>query len=102
MTKEQYFEMCEALGSEPLSEEIPVEMDDFPIEIQEVFSVYYKLRDDWDYFAGIYKGKSYDGLVDILDILDIEKKNRKYLLEWIAVLDRFRSELIDAQRPKSE
>ena len=31
MTKEQYFEMCEALGNEPAESEIPIEFDDFPL-----------------------------------------------------------------------
>lgn len=102
MTKEAYFEMCEALGTEPSEEEIPVEMDDFPDEVQEAISIYYKLRDDWDTMNGIYMGKSYAGLGDILDILEVENADRKYLLEWISVMDSARSKVLSAQRPKQE
>ncbi len=91
MTKEAYFEMCEALGSEPVEEEIPVEMDDFPVEVQEAISVYYKLKDEWDTMNGVYMGKSYAGFTDILDILEVPFSDRKYLLEWITVMDAARS-----------
>ena len=43
MTKEQYFEMCEMLGSQPVDSEIPVELDDFPVEVQQAFLVYKQL-----------------------------------------------------------
>ena len=35
MTKEQYFEMCEMMGSEPVEDEIPVEFDDLYSEVGE-------------------------------------------------------------------
>ena len=100
MTKEAYFEMCEALGNEPIQEEIPVEMEDFPDEVQEAITVYYKLRDDWDTMNGIYLGKSYTGLGDILNILEVPTEDRKYVLEWISVMDTVRAKMIEAQRPK--
>lgn len=100
MTKETYFEMCEALGTEPIEAEIPIEMDDFPDEVQEAVNVYYKLRDDWDTMNGVYMGKSYVGLSDILDILEIPKEDRKYVLDWIGIMDAARSKMLEAQRPK--
>lgn len=102
MTKEAYFEMCEALGSEPVEEEIPVELDDFPEEVQEAFMVYYKLRDEWDTMNGVYMGKSYTGLGDILDIMEVEKQDRKYVLDWITTIDSARSKALKASRPKSD
>ena len=101
MTREQYFEMCEALGNEPDDEEIPVEMDDFPGIVQEAIGVYYKLRDEWDTFNGTYMGKSYVGLAEIFDILEIEKYDRKYILDWISIMDNTRSKIINDQKPKS-
>lgn len=102
MTKEQYFEMCEALGTEPDENEIPVEYDDFPDIVQEAIGVYYKLRDEWDSFSGTYMGKSYVGLAEIFDILEIEKCDRKYILDWITIMDNTRSKIISAQKPKSD
>lgn len=91
MTKDQYYEMCEALGNEPLEEEVPVEMDDFPDEVQEAIGIYYKLKDEWDTMNGVYMGKSFAGFADILDILEVPKQDRKNLLEWITVMDAARS-----------
>jgi len=98
MTREVYFEMCAALGSEPIDSEIPVEISDFPVEIQEIFAIYYKLKDDWDTMNGVYLGKTYTGLTDILNIYEIDKVDQKYFLEWFAVLDAARSKVFSAMR----
>lgn len=100
MTKQAYFEMCEALGTEPLESEIPVELDDFPTEVQEAVAIYYKLKDDWDSMNGIYMGKSHVGLRDILDIYEIDPTDRRYILDWIGVMDAARQKAIQAQKPK--
>lgn len=100
MTKDQYFEMCEALGTEPKDEEIPMELEDFPFEVQQAIIVYYKLKDDWDTMNGHYLGKSYSGLGEILDIFEVNQEDRKYFLEWISVLDAARSRSIEASKPK--
>ena len=102
MSKEAYFEMCEALGTEPEDSEIPVELEDFPVEVQTAVTVYYKLKDDWDTMNGVYMGKSYAGLQDILDIFEIEKADRKDLLELLTVMDAARQKAIQAQKPKKE
>ena len=102
MTKEQYFEMCEALGSEPDENEIPIEMDDFPPEVQEGIGVYYKMRDEWDTMNGIYLGKSFAGFADILDILEVPFEDRKYLLEWISVMDAARSKAYSEMKAAKE
>lgn len=102
MTKDNYFEMCETLGTEPVEEEIPVEMEDFPPEVQQGIVVYYKLKDDWEPMSGTYMGKSYFGLQDILDILEIDKRDRRDILEWIEILDSARMEIIKAQKAASK
>lgn len=102
MTKDSYFEMCEAIGSEPVEEEIPVEMDDFPLEVQTAINVYNKLRDEWEGMSGTYMGKSYVGLKDILDIYEIPFEDRRYLLEWFNVLDIERSKAFNASKVTRE
>lgn len=100
MTKEAYFEMCEALGSQPIEEEIPAEMDDFPVEVQVAIHVYNKLRDEWEGMSGTYMGKSLVGLKDILDIYEIPFEDRRYLLDWINVMDIERSKAFNAAKEK--
>jgi hypothetical protein len=95
MTKEQYFEMCEMLGSEPLEEEIPVELYDLPLEVQEAYRVYTLLNDNWDSFGGNYLGKNMSGLLDIMNILKIDDKVT--ILSVIQILDRNRMNQVQAQ-----
>jgi hypothetical protein len=56
------------MGNEPIEEEIPVEFDDFPTDVQEAFLMYYKLQDQWDGFGGNYLGKNYSGIKDLFEI----------------------------------
>lgn len=101
MTKDQYFEMCEMLGSEPKDSEIPVEFQDFPDAVQQAFIVYNKLRDDWDTMNGVYMGKSYQGLQEIFEIYEIDRENRKMFLDWFTTIDGIRRKLYDAKKPKT-
>lgn len=102
MTKEQYLEMCVALGTTPDPEEIPVEYSDFPTEIQEVLEVYATLQDNWDTFNGNYLGKNLSNIVDIFDILNIEDTNRVFTLQMIGFIDRIRMDQIVERRKQEE
>ena len=87
--------MCEMLGSEPLEEQIPVELADLPLEVQEAYRVYVLLNDNWDSFGGNYLGKNMSGLLDIMNILEIEDKVT--ILNIIQILDRNRMNQVQAQ-----
>lgn len=102
MTKEAYFEMCEALGTEPLEEEIPVEYEDFCLDVQEALGIYQKLRDEWDSMNGVYLGKNYVGLVDILSLLEVPVEDRRTQFELIGIIDRHRSKAIADAKPKTK
>jgi hypothetical protein len=90
MTKEQYFEMCEALGSEPLQSEIPVEFSDFPDEIQLALSIYKLMRDEWEYMGGTYTGKNLNGIFELFEVYEIDKLDKRYYLELIHMIDSIR------------
>lgn len=99
MTKAAYFEMCEMLGSEPIESEIPTEYDDLLIDVQEALGIYHKLKDEWDTMNGNYLGKSYAGIRDMFDILDVPNEDRKTLFNLIGLIDKHRSEAIAANKP---
>lgn len=101
MTKAAYFEMCEALGSEPLEEEIPVDYEDLLVDVQEALSMYHKLRDEWDTMNGVYLGKSYAGILDIFEIQGVPVEDRKMLYDLIGVIDAHRSKAIADAKPKT-
>lgn len=96
MTKQQYFEMCEMLGNEPLESEVPIEFEDFPLEVQEAYQVYNTLNDNWEGMSGSYLGKNYAGIKDIMEILGIEDK--AICLQLIQLLDSARIKLINSKK----
>lgn len=102
MTRDAYFEMCEALGTEPVEEEIPVEFEDFCLDVQEALGIYSKLRDEWDYMGGNYIGKNYTGLLDILELLDVPVEDRRTQYELIGIIDKHRSKAIADAKPKTK
>lgn len=102
VTKEKYFEMCEALGSEPLEEEIPIEYEDLLLDVQEALDIYNKLRDEWDTMNGNYMGKNYSGIKDIFDILEVPVEDRKTVFNLIGMIDHHRSVAISESKPKSK
>lgn len=101
MTKDSYFEMCEALGSEPVDNEIPVEYDDFPLEVQEAIRIYNNLQDNWDYIGGNYIGKNLNGFKDILSIFEVDPQDYRAVYELIMRIDRIRSKSIQDSKPKT-
>ena len=98
MTKDTYFEMCEMLGNEPIESEVPVEFDDFPLEVQQAFNAYRMLRDEWDTMSGIYLGKSLIGIKDILEATEIEPSEHKFIIMLIRIIDNVRSEEINKKK----
>lgn len=101
MTKDTYFEMCETLGSEPLESEIPVEYDDFPVEVQESIRIYNNLQDNWDYMGGNYIGKNLNGFKDILSIFEVDPQDYRAVYELIMRIDRIRAKSIQDSKPKT-
>lgn len=98
MTRQTYFELCEAMGNEPIEEEIPVEFDDFPLEVQQAFAVYRMLRDEWDTMNGLYLGKSLIGIKDILEATEVEPDEQKFIIVLVRMIDQVRSNEINSKK----
>lgn len=102
MTKAAYFEMCEALGSEPIESEIPIEYDDLCDDLQYALSIYSKLRDEWDTMNGYYIGKNFSGIKDIFDILEVDPGDRRTIFDLICNIDVYRTKSINNRRKQEE
>lgn len=102
MTKEAYFEMCEAIGSEPEESEVPVEYGDFPEEIQLGLNIYRILRDDWEFVGGNYLGKNFNGIFELLEVYEVAKQDRKFYLELLHTIDSVRIEEIRNNKPANK
>jgi len=90
--------MCELMGNEPVEAEIPVDYEDFPVEVQQAFSVYNMLRDEWDSMSGVYLGKTLIGIKDILDAMEIEREEHKFMIILVRMIDRVRSDEINSKK----
>tara|TARA_B100000287_G_scaffold216667_1_gene204425 strand:- start:11966 stop:12277 length:312 start_codon:yes stop_codon:yes gene_type:complete len=76
--------MCEQLGTEPDFNEMPPEMGDFPLEIQEAFVVHAMLPDKWDGASGSYMGKDWAPLMDLVTIQNVQDiKTTTFFLKHI-------------------
>ncbi len=93
MTKETYLDMCEQLGTEPSESEIPVELDDMPMEVEVAYQVYNLLPDKIDSFNGIYYGKALEHTPSILEFLEID--SRKDIFKIILIIDSLEREEIN-------
>lgn len=94
--------MCEMLGSEPQESDIPVELSDFPDEVQTAFQVYQVLQDHWEGMSGTYMGKNLTGLSEVFDVYEVPKTDRKMVLEFIHLIDRERMTNLDQKRKQEE
>lgn len=98
MTKDQYFEMCEMMGNEPIESEVPVEFEDLHLEVQQALNAYRMLRDEWDTMNGHYLGKSLIGVKDVLEATEIEPADQKFIIMLIRIIDAVRSDEINSKK----
>lgn len=102
MTKDQYLEMCALLGNEPLESEIPVEMQDFPWEVQLAFELYTLLPMNIAEFSGTYRGKHLEQLGFYFNVYEITNPGlQKTLLKIIIILNSIETKLINDRKPKT-
>ena len=85
--------MCEQLGTEPKSEEIPATFDDFPHIVQTAMNIHAILPDNWEGFSGTYMGKDYTLLPYLADNV-YKVENKAQLVQFVTLIDR----IITAQR----
>jgi hypothetical protein len=97
-----YLDMCAMMGTEPDDSEMPVELEDMPLEVQQAMLVYRMLRDEWEGFSGAYLGKSYIGLTEILQYTEIEHNEHKLIVMLIKTIDGIRSQQISKHREQKK
>lgn len=102
MTKDQYLDMCEQMGTEPDESEMPVEIEDFYPEVQLLLSIYGILRDEWEYVGGNYLGKNLNGILDLFDVYEVEVEDKRLYLQIIHILDNVRIEEIRQKQKQQE
>ena len=87
MSSDQYIKICEELGQEPDPEKMPLELSDFPEEVQVAFFMLSLLSDRWDGASGSYLGKDWGPIEYIFRLYEIEDK--KTLFHFMKLIESY-------------
>lgn len=99
MTKDQYFEMCDFMGSEPKDDEIPVDFEDLPNVVQQALEIYGYLPDRWEGMSATFMGKDYSIVFELFTTYEIEHNvEKRLLLRIMSVIDGIRSKIIQGKQ----
>ena len=68
------------MGVEPKEDEIPQDPSTFSIEAQQALTLMNALPDIWEGMSGVWMGKNYTGLFDIMNLYSIDDKREVFEL----------------------
>ena len=99
MDREKYLRICEQLGQEPDPSKMPLDMSDFPEDVQVAFFMHDLLSDHWDGMSGYYLGKNWNQCEHLFNLYDIEPKDRTTMLYFMKMYER---ELVESRAREQE
>lgn len=85
MTQDQYIEMCEQMGWDPDPDEMPPEVHELSYEAQQALRLFNALPDKIEGMNGLWLGKDYSGLGDIMRIYKIEESEEVFNLLQVCI-----------------
>jgi hypothetical protein len=88
MTQERYFKMCEQMGQEPIEDEIPPAIEDFPNIAVSALEVFSQLGNRIYSDVG-FTGKDYTNLPLYMQIYKVPKEDTELFLEILTYLERY-------------
>ena len=102
MSQEQYLLMCEQMDWEPDPEEMPLEPKDLSYEGQVALTLFHVLPDKIEGMNGVWLGKDFAGLGDIMELYGIEGNREAFdlLLHIIAEASKFYEQQRKAQQAR--
>jgi len=68
------------MGVEPKEEDIPKDPSTFSLEAQQALVMINALPDKWEGMNGLWLGKDYGGLIDIMNIYGIDQQREVFEL----------------------
>lgn len=92
-----YLNMCEQLGQEPDPNRMPLDISDFPTEMQVAFFISSLLSDRWDGASGNYLGKDWAPIAYLLKLYEVE-----YPKTVIYLMKLYEGELISYRAKKHQ
>ena len=88
MTQERYFKMCEQMAKEPIEDEIPPDINDFPEIAVSALEVFSNLGNR--VYADIgFTGKDFTNLPFYMQIYKVPKEDTELFLEILTYLERY-------------
>lgn len=69
----KYLKICEELGQEPNPDKMPLEISDFPLDVQVAFFIFGFLEDNWEGMSGIYLGKQWGNIEYLFNLYKVEE-----------------------------
>lgn len=72
--------VCQQLGQEPNPDDMPLEPNHLSDNSQQALILVNALPDKWEGMSGSWMGKEYSGLMDIMNIYEIDDKKRVFEL----------------------
>lgn len=100
MTKETYFEMQEQLGEVVVPDDIPLDINDFPYEVQQALHLYSLLPDNYGGMSATWLGKDFSQLPFYFDIYEVKYKRLTLDIMSITQSIKVRSHHVKIEREK--
>ncbi len=97
----EYLLVCERLGKLPDPNRVPMDMGNFPYEVQLAFLIHDLLPDRWEGMSGSYLGKDWSAVGAVLDAHNIDK-DRQIILFFLKAIDNINSKLINENMQKEQ
>ena len=88
------------MGVEPKEEDVPKDPSTFSLEAQQALIMLNVLPDKWEGMSGSWLGKEYAGLLDIMNLYQIEDK--KQVFELLKVCEDELSKFYAEKRKQQE
>jgi len=97
----EYLLVCERLGKLPDPNRVPMDMGNFPYEVQLAFLIHDTLPDRWEGMSGSYLGKDWSAVGAVLDAHNIDK-DRQIILFFLKAIDNINSKFINENMQKEQ
>jgi hypothetical protein len=96
--------LCEQLDQEPDPDKMPLELSEFPEEVQVAFFMFSLLPDHYEGMSGTYMGKYWDGIDYFFKIYEVDRpKEILYFMKlYENILVSHRAEQAEKKRKAEE
>lgn len=104
MSVDKYLKICEQLNEEPDPDKMPLDLSDFPEQVQVAFFVFDNLSDIWDGMSGSYLGKNWSDAGYVMNLYEVAEPKIVYYFAkmYERILMGYRAEEADRKRKADE